>query len=65
MNLPLTYYVIFTYKNAEYSHQFTANRPLTKEMIEQEIEGYVSSRFGRSYDPSKIFVRSYRYGESE
>ena len=65
MEFPLTYYVIFTYKNEEYSHQFTANRTLTREMIEQEIEHYVSSLYGRSYDASKIFVKSYRYEEGD
>ena len=58
MKFPLTYYVRFTYKNKEYSHQFKADRNLTKEMVEHEIEGHVSFVFGNDYDASKIFVSS-------
>ena len=65
MKFPLTYYVIFAYKDKEDTHEFKTTRPITREMIDQEIEHFVSSKHGRSYDPSKIFVKSYRYEESE
>jgi hypothetical protein len=65
MKLPFTYYVRFTYKHKEYSHQFNTERPLTQEMIEHVIEGHVLSQFGRDYDPSEIHVHDYNYEEGE
>jgi hypothetical protein len=64
MNFPLTYYVRFTYKHKEYSHQFKAEKVLNQEKIETEIEHFVSQKFGRDYDASEIFVSSYNYEES-
>ena len=65
MRFPLTYYVIFEYKNEQESHQFTTSRLLTQEMIEQEIEHFVTIKFGHGADVSKIEVKSYHYHEND
>jgi len=65
MKFPLTYYVRYEYKNEEYSLQFSTDIVLTQELIEHEVERVVLHRFGRSFDPSKIFVKSYNYEESD
>ncbi len=65
MKLPLTYHVIFRYKGEQETHQFTANRVLTRQMIEHNIEGHVYKKHGRDADITKLYVRTYRYEEND
>ena len=65
MKLPLTYHIIYQYKGTQETHQFTADRRLNREMVEQVIEKHVFEKHGRGADITQLFVKSYNYHEND